>query len=339
MADGINEQGLDMLTVDSSQAAGPVARGSALGPGRGRVTAIRSLPPADIVSIPIAASLAADLLDLHPRYRVQRKVETMSRMTPRRRLPGELNLAVLDVETTVTDPDQDRVIELAVQCVQVDADVKIVEPGKTRNWLEDPGFDNPAEITQVTGITRDDVRGRSIGDAEAYPVISSADAVISHNAAFDRPFVERRLKMSEQPRMCSLRDFDWADAGFSSHKLESLAGRCGWFFDPHRASGDVSALIRLLDHEVGGETVVRGMLRNASRLTYLVEAPGAPFDARAALKARGYGWDGVRRLWSRHVPEGESERDVFWLNREIYAGRREPVVVRQTWRERYARGS
>lgn len=30
---------------------------------------------------------------------------------------------------------------------------------------------------------------------------------------------------------------------------------------------------------------------------------------------------------------------MFWLNHEIYAGRREPVAVRQTWRERYARGS
>lgn len=58
----------------------------------------------------------------------------------------------------------------------------------------------------------------------------------------------------------------------------------------------MSALIRLLDHKVGGEAVVRGILRNAARLTYLVEAPGAPFDARAAFKARGYGWDGVRRL-------------------------------------------
>lgn len=131
----------------------------------------------------------------------------------------------------------------------------------------------------------------------------------------------------------------WAAAGFGCHKLECLAGRCGWFFDPHRATRDVSALIRLLDHGVGGKTVVRGMLRNASPPHYLVETPGAPFDARAAFKARGYGWDGVRRLWSRHVPEGEIERDVFWLNHEIYAGRREPVVVHQTWCECYARES
>lgn len=303
----------------------------------GRVVRFRGLPAADLVSMPVSASVAADVLDLHPRYRVLREVETMSRQVPRRRMPGEITLAVLDVETTGTDPDQDKVIELAVQRVQIDADGRIVESGRMRNWLEDPGIDIPAEVTKVTGIVREDLRGRMIGDGEAYSMIASADAVVSHNAAFDRPFVERRLAMSGQAWICSLNDFDWAAAGFACRKLECLAGRCGWFFDPHRASGDVSALVRLLDHEVGGETVMRGMLRNAAKPTYLVEAPKTGFETRAALKEQGYRWDASRRLWWRQVAEDDVERHVLWLTHEIYAGKREPVVERQTWRERYAR--
>ena len=196
----------------------------------------------------------------------------------------------------------------------------------------------PPEITRHTGITDADVAGRCISDGEAYAIVASADAILAHNAGFDRPFVDKRLGLPARPWICSLRDLDWSKHGFECRKLGCLLHRCGGYHVPHRASDDVHALIRVLDHRLeSGETVIRELIRNAARPNWLVEAPGTPFAMNAALRDRGYDWDKERRQrWRFVATREECESEIEWLVNDVYAGAREPVVTRMTWRERYA---
>ena len=157
------------------------------------------------------------------------------------------------------DCDTDVITELAAQRFWADRRGRIVATGRPRSWLEDPRRELRSEIVALTGLVDADLSGRAISDGEASAMIADADFVIAHNARFDRPFVEKRLPLvAGRPWVCSLRDVDCRALGFEGRTLGHLLMQTGWFYEAHRASTDVTALLHLLDHPLeGGETVLR----------------------------------------------------------------------------------
>lgn len=292
----------------------------------------------DLVAVPVEPDVLARALDRHDGYRVLRRIGPMERR-PAGEVRGEgmIGLA-LDVETTGLDHGRHEVIELAMQRFRIDDLGRIVETGRPRSWLEQPSEPIPPEITRVTGLADPDVAGRSISDGEATAMLLGADFVVAHNARFDRPFVEKRLPLSSgRPWACSLGDVDWTGLGFESRTLSALLSRMGLFFDAHRAATDVTALLHLLDHRLDeGGTIARLMVERARRPTWTVDAVDAPFSAKEVLKERGYRWDPLRKLWSASITDDVVADEVAWAALMLYAGRREPVVRKVTWQERYA---
>ncbi len=207
-----------------------------------------------------------------------------------------------------------------------------------RTWLEQPSGPIPPAVTRVTGLADADVAGRTISEGEASGMLLDADFVVAHNASFDRPFVERRLPLvAGLPWACSLSDVDWPAEGCEGRRLSELAGRMGWFFDPHRADADVTALLHVLDHVLDdGVTVATRMLATARAPTWTVEAVDAPFSAKELLRERGYRWNAANRLWSASFADGAVQDEVSWARSAVYGGRREPAARRITWRERHA---
>ena len=291
----------------------------------------------DLVPIPVPAASLASAFASHCDYRIARRIQPMVRGIDGFERADELSVCVVDCETTGTDHETDRIIELALQRVYVSADGQIVLTGKPRSWLEDPGVPISPEITRITGLTDDDVKGQAIAEGEARCIISSADVVLSHNAGFDRPFVEKRLGLSGLAWACSLNDIDWREAGFDGRSLSQLLWQCGWFYEAHRASSDVNALLHLLDYALAsGTTVMKEVLERARRPSWVVEAVGAPFSARGALKARSYRWDPGARFWWREVSEEALQDELAWISSQIYEGMETPPHHAVTWTERYA---
>lgn len=250
--------------------------------------------------------------------------------------------AVIDVETTGLNPDDDKVIELAVRRFKYDPDGHIVEIGRSWCWREDPGIPLPEDIVRITGITGQDLVGRRIDDRVATDIISSAGLVIAHNAAFDRPMVERRLtSLPVMDWACSCKEIDWAAAGFEGRSLGWLCAQAGWFYDAHRAEGDVDALVQLLRHErTDGRPLLWELDGRASCDSWLVEAVGSAFSTKDALRMRGYRWDPKAQLWWREVFDHDLLPEQAWLAHEVYApGKQaramEPRLTRRTARDRY----
>ncbi len=290
-----------------------------------------------MVSIPVEVEVLARVLGRHPDFRVQRRLGRFERAGLPGLEVGVVTGVALDVETTGFDPAQDRIIELAMQRFTADADGRIVETGPMLAFLEDPGVPITGAITEVTGLRDADVKGRAIHDGEAVGTLLGADFVVSHNAAFDRPFVEARLpEAAGLAWACSLNDVDWSELGFEGRTQSQLICQIGGFYDAHRASVDVNALLHLLDHGIsGGATVLSRMLANARRASFRLEAHGAPRSASDALKARGWRWSPGRRCWTIEVDARRRDEEVDWATIRVYGATDAPVVVEVDWRTRH----
>lgn len=286
---------------------------------------------------------AAARLEASPDYRVLRRFVPPGRYHEASGAPTAVAL-VVDVETTGLDAARDRIIEFCGVAFEYERDTgRILGVEAPVTFLEDPGRSIPAEVTRLTGITDDMVRGKALDEAALGALAERAGLVIAHNASFDRPFVDRRLAaFRDKPWACSQREVPWKELGASSGALEFLLlKRCGLFFDGHRADADCLALIHLLQQPLEDGTLPLKLLLDSARTaSYKVWALGAPFEKKDALKARRYRWSngesGAPKAWYKSVSAEEFEAEEAWLREAIYGGGKGWRAEKLDARQRYA---
>jgi DNA polymerase-3 subunit epsilon len=264
-------------------------------------------------------------------YRVLRRLVPPGRYADDAAAPRRTAIA-LDIETTGTASASDEIIELSVIPFEYSADDgRIFAVGQPLTQLEDPGRLIPPDVVQLTGITDAAVAGKRIDDRAVTALLRDTDFVVSHNAAFDRPFLERRLPVfADVPWACSMVDVPWKDRGYAAVGQEYLVEQhCGVFYDAHRAEPDALAMLHLLATPFGSGEVPFGiLLRTALGKSVHIWAVGAPYEAKNKLKARRYSWnpgeDGRPRAWHRTVSEDDQPAELAWLREQVYGGRDGP---------------
>ena len=126
-------------------------------------------------------------------YRVSSRLEPRAEYHSPDSSP-KLVAAVVDVETTGTNPDCDKIIELGICLFEYDRQTgRIYRVLGSWERLEDPGFSIQPEITNITGLIDAMVADQSIDDQAVNDLLKQVVLVIAHNAFFDRRFVEKRL--------------------------------------------------------------------------------------------------------------------------------------------------
>ena len=120
-----------------------------------------------------------------------------------------MNIVIFDTETTglplpKTAPldKQPRIIELGAVVVNKEGVVREL------SQLLDPGVEISAEITKITGITNDQLKGKPtfkefLPELKAF--FTDTQVLIAHNAPFDRKMLELDLERVE----CT--DFPWPE--------------------------------------------------------------------------------------------------------------------------------
>lgn len=233
----------------------------------------------------------------------------------------EIAIVILDTETTGLSSEMDAIIELGlVKALFSPSAHRLVSIERIVSTYEDPGKPITPFITELTGITDDMVHGKRIDERLVADVLGDAFLIVAHNAAFDRPFFEKRFKGFEEKKWaCSLTGIAWNELGFKNLKQEELLLKSGYFYEAHRASIDCLALAWLLHCQPQAFT---SLLELAEKKTVTVQAFGAPFEAKDGLKARGYRWHdgtiGPNRHWWKDIREEDLAEEKAFLD-ELYA--------------------
>lgn len=262
----------------------------------------------------------AETLEASGQYRVLRKFNSPTQYC--QDSSAELSRGVfLDVETTGIDSRYDELIELAMVPFEYSPDGRVFTVSEAFTGLRDPGRPLSPFIKELTGLDDGLLRGKEIAIDEVRSFLDGVSLVVAHNAGFDRPFFEKTFpQLQPLPWACSVKEVPWSDLGVEGRKLEYIAYRCGVFFDGHRAEVDCQVGIHVLatDWRGDGETALSALLKSVERVEARLWAMKSPFESKDLLKARGYRFDGKRKVWHLDLPAEKLEEERRWLADNIY---------------------
>jgi DNA polymerase III subunit epsilon len=188
-------------------------------------------------------------------------------------------LAFVDVETTGSSPERERVTEIGMVSVDVDGD-----DTRVNEWssLVNPGIPIPPEIQWLTGISNDMVRNAPPFSGLAQQVYDRLDGAvfIAHNARFDYGFLRAEFARAgldfHARTLCTVRLSRFLYPDRAPHTLDAIIERFGIEGEQrHRALGDARVLWRLLqvlgDRHPGAELeiAVATLLRHPSMPSHL----------------------------------------------------------------------
>ena len=156
-------------------------------------------------------------------------------------------IAFVDVETTGINPNIAEVTELGIVLVEYQGN-GIMRFVDEYCELRQPSTPIPPMITSLTGINDTMVKGKVLDREKILAIFRKADAVIAHNASFDRGFIIRLFPDTlEKDWYCSVRQIKWKSYGFENGKLQQLLRVHNIRVDKaHRALDDAKNLAALL---------------------------------------------------------------------------------------------
>lgn len=242
----------------------------------------------------------------------------------------------MDTETTGVDHKKDKVIQLAMRKFLFD-DQGILSVGDAFDRFNDPGQPIAEVITNLTGITDDDVRGHKIETSDITDFLGETELVVCHHSRFDRKMMEANFPDAGFEDMsfdCTMEQIDWKKRGFSSPKLELLAAGFRLSYDAHNALNDIDVLPFILEEaNADGVSAFAEMRANAPLGATMIIARGAPIENKDLLKERGYRWCTGEtdeafgyKAWWRELPSDPEllAEEAIFLQEEVF---REPAQL------------
>ena len=214
------------------------------------------------------------------------------------------SVVFLDTETTGMDPLKNKIIELGMVKATFSLERKLlISVDRYYDEFEDPQEPIPPEIVALTHITDEMVSGRCFDDEMVANFLSGRPLIVAHNAAFDRPFFEKRFStLTNLSWACSLKEVPWKTLGFPGAKLEYLNTFLGYFYEAHRAYVDCLALLWVMYVR---SDAFGALVKSALTPGIKVIIQGNTFSINQDLKRLEFRFEPNTKSWVRFVADKE----------------------------------
>jgi DNA polymerase-3 subunit epsilon len=266
----------------------------------------------------------ADILSASDQYKVIKRYTKPDFYHLPDNAPKQIGV-FLDTETTGLSHEKDQILELGMVKFEYTEDGRIYQIVDEFNQHQDPQQPIPLQITELTGITDEMVKGKAIDQEEVTKFLKNVNIIIAHNSSFDRPFFDKMFPhLSPKTWGCSRVDIDWKTEKIESHKLEYLAYKYNFFYEGHRAVTDCLAGLHLLAQTlpISEKPVLQALLTNCHKTRYKIWAKNAPYETKDLLKARGYRWSThpveYYKAWMIEVFDEKLDLELSFLRSNIY---------------------
>lgn len=273
---------------------------------------------------------AVDLLERSNQFRVIKAVAD-PQYKPNEKRP--VTCAIVDCEATSNVVATAIPIELGMMKVGFDpSDLSSIVSIDKLSMLNDPLIPSEPGALAVHGISDAELKGQRFDQARIASFLTGVDFIIAHNASYDRPVLSRSIPLfNDMQWMCSMKDVDWAGMGISSRALDYLLYRAGFFHEAHRALADCVALHAVVTHRyLDGIPPLFAMNESRNDMNWIILCDGAPFEAKDAMKSRGYRWNPgdvegeiPTKCWTTPELTGKPAllNELEWLMAEVYKNR------------------
>jgi DNA polymerase III subunit epsilon len=275
-------------------------------------------------------------------YRIMRRLASQTEYHSADNIP-KLVAAIVDVETTGTNPDRDKIIELGICSFEYDRhDGRIYKVLGSLEWFEDPGFSIPPEITNITGITDEMVAGHRIDDRAVNDLLGRVVLVI----AITPPSIVASWKNGFPPSPPSIgravvpisigsprttvprRLNSWPMRSVSS--MTDIGPR--FFWQPSICLPNRSPKT--------GRLALQALLEKARLPIWRLWARDSAIETKDLLKNGGYAWSPGEfarpRCWYRDVSDADKAAEVTWLRANVIEPDQAVSALRITARDRYS---
>jgi len=167
-------------------------------------------------------------------------------------IKGDKLVAIIDLETMGLECTKHKIIEIGIIVLSVSDTRQFKAVHQVYSSLQDPCTAIPHFITNLTGITNGKVQGHKIDWDRVLDLIETVDAVICHNASFDRKFLINQTPslvsdvFKTKRFACTKQGIAWAEQGYQNTKLDYLNFVNEYFYDAHRAINDCWATLNIV---------------------------------------------------------------------------------------------
>lgn len=207
------------------------------------------------------------------------------------------NLLIIDTETTGLDPKNGKLIEIAAIYYNVASRTILHQMSTLFSANSNEAFEiNRISIDSLKEVN--DINGRS-AMALLEQMASTADAVVAHNAAFDRAWIERYPDSSLLLKkwICTKEDFKWPIRKGVALNLVHIAVDLGVpIISAHRALTDCQLIVRCFDKVEDLEERLEKAL--SSKCTYIARVN---YANRQIAKDHGFSWNGALQAWTKKL--------------------------------------
>lgn len=222
------------------------------------------------------------------------------------------NIVILDTETTGLDPKNGKVIEIAAILYNIPSRSILAQTSTLLRAEENAAYAvNRIEVDSLKAIP---ASIENAGLAIITDMITYCDAIVAHNAEFDKKWLETvsgdlQVITRNKKWICTKNDVIWPVRKGVSLSLITICADLGVpIVCAHRALSDCLLLLGALECVEDIEYFLDKS--GKGRITYHAKTS---FEQRQIVKDAGFQWDNLKKVWFAKLTEDQAATLPFMV--------------------------